>query len=176
MILIVAPLREAEAALRRERPSHVVSLRSPGAEDLPPGAAEGALRLVFHDIAEPRPGFVPPSEADVDRLLAYGRGWTGGRPMLLQCQAGVSRSPAAAFILACDRGGPGHERRLAEALRRVAPFASPNPRLIVLADARLGRGGVMVEAARAIGRGQETDWGRSFRWDLAAVGAPAAPA
>lgn len=162
MILIVSPLHEVSAVLAAWRPSHLVTLGSPGgpaAEIDHPGPY---LRLAFHDIAAPRPGLTTAATEHVERLLTFARDWDGGQPMLIHCWAGVSRSPAAAYIVACDRALPGDEARLAAGLRAAAPFATPNPLLIALADRVLGRGGAMIAAISAIGRGAEVGLGSSF--------------
>jgi predicted protein tyrosine phosphatase len=162
-MIIVAPLHEVDEAIRVWRPSHVIGLASPGAETarFPEGVAR--LQLTFHDIAEPRDGLQPVTEADVADLLAFAQSRSPTAPLLIQCWAGVSRSPAAAYAVACAIRGPGEEAALAEALRSAAPFATPNPRLVALADAALGRQGRMVEAIAAIGRGAETSTGATFR-------------
>jgi predicted protein tyrosine phosphatase len=163
MILLVCPLKEVEAVSAARQPSHVLSLLSPNGElplwgDLP---ADRTRLLQFHDIAEPRPDLTPPSEAMIRDLLAFGRSWDGGKPMLIHCWAGISRSTAAAYILACDRK-PGAEEVLAQALRTASPTATPNPLMIRLADSLLRREGHMVKAIAAIGRGAETDVGQPF--------------
>jgi predicted protein tyrosine phosphatase len=48
-------------------------------------------------------------------------------------------------------------------LRWRAPSATPNPKLIEIADAVLGREGRMVDAIRAIGRGHDAFEGEPFR-------------
>lgn len=167
MALIVCPLHEVDEALRIWRPSHVIGLASPGAETaaLPPNVKR--LQLTFNDIAEPRPGLQAVSAEDVARLLAFARDRPRDAPLLIQCWAGVSRSPAAAYVVACMLTRPGDEGRLAKQLRAAAPFATPNPRLVALADQALDRGGAMIEAINGIGRGAETSLGRTFELPLA---------
>jgi predicted protein tyrosine phosphatase len=161
-MIVVAPLHEVEEAIRIWRPSHVVGLASPGAETARLPENVERLHLTFHDIAEPREGLQPVTEADIDRLLAFADGWPRTAPLLIQCWAGVSRSPAAAYAVACAVRGPGEEAALAAALRQAAPFATPNRRLVALADAALGLEGRMIEAVAAIGRGAETSTGATF--------------
>ena len=170
MTLIVSPLHEVGAVLATRRPSHLVTLGSPGGPVADVDHAGPRLRLAFHDVAAPRPGLTPATAGDVERLLAFARGWDGNQPMLIHCWAGVSRSPAAAYVVACDRAPPGAETRLAARLRAAAPFATPNPLLIALADRLLRRGGAMIAAIDAIGRGAEVGLGSSFALDDA--GAP----
>lgn len=161
-MIVVAPLHELDQAIARWRPSHVVSLASPGAE--PPQLPRDVelLRLMFHDIAEPTPDLAMATEADMKTLLSFGLAWPGERPLLIHCWAGVSRSPAAAYVITCARDPTIDELEQANKLRRAAPFATPNPHIIALADGLLDRGGAMTEAIAAIGRGSETSLGVSF--------------
>jgi predicted protein tyrosine phosphatase len=162
MTLIVAPLHEVETVLRRRRPSHVISLSSPGAEtaNIPAGIAR--LSLTFHDIVEPTEGLQPATSDQVARLLDFAAAWPRVDPLLIHCWAGVSRSPAAAYAVACLIAGPSTSGDLARRLRVAAPFATPNRRVIALADAALGRGGSMSAAIASIGRGAETSMGATF--------------
>jgi predicted protein tyrosine phosphatase len=164
-MIIVSPLHQLEDGLARWRPSHVVSLSSPGGGHVALPADVETLRLTFHDIATPRDGLVMATEADVAALLTFDRTWSGVRPILVHCWAGVSRSPAVAYILACARSAPGGETILAERLREIAPYATPNAHLIALADRRLTRGGAMSRAIAAIGRGVEAHSGTLFTLD-----------
>ena len=67
----------------------------------------------------------------------------------------MSRSTAAAFILACQREPGLSEVDIAAALRSASPIATPNPLMVALADAALGRNGRMIAAIAAIGRGAD---------------------
>ena len=165
MILVVCPLKHLLAIVAERAPSHAVSLGSPGHElpSLPNDVAH--LALAMNDIAAPRPGLADPSREAVAELLRFGRGWGGERPMVVHCQLGISRSTAAAFALACQAAPNVPEREIAAALRRAAPCATPNPLVVALADSLLERGGRMVAAAEAIGRGADYAPYRSF--DLA---------
>lgn len=167
MKLIVAPLPEVARLAAIRRPSHMVSLASPGHVDAllvdPPPRR---LDLRFNDIAVPGEGLIAPSEADIAALLDFADGWDGTRPLLIHCWTGVSRSTAAAYVVACARSTPGREADWADRLRRAAPTATPNPLMVALADRCLGREGAMLRAITAIGRGCETVWGASFELDL----------
>jgi predicted protein tyrosine phosphatase len=165
MILAVCPLSQLNAHLAAHAPSHVVSLLSPPAQ-APKLSDVEWLHLTFHDIAEPRESLVPPDTAMIDRLLAFAEGWNGARPLLLHCYAGVSRSTAAAFILACRLAAGRNEADLARALRTLSPSATPNPLMVALADTALGRDGRMFAAVAAIGRGADAFEGEAFAWDL----------
>ena len=167
MKLIVAPLHEVAGLAARHQPSHLISLASPGHVDAPLAKAPPhRLDLRFNDIVEPREGLTPPTETDVAALLAFAASWDGARPLLIHCWAGVSRSTAAAYVIACDRTAPGREADWAERLRSLAPTATPNPLIVALADRCLNRHGAMTRAIAAIGRGAETAWGQAFELDL----------
>lgn len=160
--LIVSPLEASEETARARRPSHVVSLSAPGAAAPLLAGDHRRLALVFNDIAEPREGLTPPTATDIQTLLDFAADWDGARPMLIHCWAGVSRSTAAAYVVACARSNPGREAETAARLRSAAPFATPNPLMIALADALLRRDGAMTRAIAAIGRGAETGLGAVF--------------
>jgi len=82
--------------------------------------------------------------------------------MVIHCWMGVSRSPAAAAIASLAIDPEEDDFELAGRLRRVAPHATPNPRLIEFGDRLLGRDGRLIAAIKAIGRGSETDGRASF--------------
>jgi predicted protein tyrosine phosphatase len=170
MTLLVCPLSQVGTARALHRPSHLVSLLSPAspAEAWPEAdAAETCLRLAFHDIPEPRDGLTAPDTALVARLLDFAAAWDEARPMLVHCWAGVSRSTAAAFVIACQRAPDRSERDIAQALRAAAPYATPNPLVVSLADAALGRAGRMSAAIVGIGRGADTFEGALFELPIA---------
>ena len=162
MSIIVCPLHDVEAIARVRRPSHILSLISPSAE--PTGFQRLApyhLELRFNDIAEPRDGLIEPSAEHIHSIIEFGRSSRAQGPLLIHCWAGVSRSPAAAFIIAFDRARPS-PAQLAARLRFVAPYCTPNPRMIALADEALGAHGDLSRAITEIGRGKETYWGSAF--------------
>ena len=159
-LLIVSPAHHVGDLMARRNPSHVLSLESP-MQETAGMAFDNHVRFSFNDITEPRPGLLAPSAGMIGELLDFGRGWDGAHPLLIHCWAGISRSCAAAFVLACDRN-PGRERMIADELRRRAPFATPNRLMVRLADDLLARDGRMVAAIEAIGRGAEAPHGEPF--------------
>ncbi len=167
----IAPLeRVARLFSTLPAPAHVIGLLSP---EMPhpdlPVPEERRLRLSFHDVAAATPGFLPPEAEHVRRIIGFARRWRArrGRALLVHCWAGVSRSTAAAFIIQCALHPDADERALARRLRRLAPFATPNARLVALADDLLGRQGRMLTAVDEIGRGEEVFLGRPVAWPLA---------
>jgi predicted protein tyrosine phosphatase len=167
MIVVSSLTHLAEVAAHYE-PSHVLTLLSPddAGQSLPITiAAERHLRLGFHDISEVRSGHIEPKREMIEAILAFGRGWADARPMLIHCWAGISRSSAAAFLMACERSH-GYEHDIARELRRQAPFATPNRLMVTLADDLLGREGRMVEAVDRIGRGADASEGTPYELAL----------
>ena len=163
MTVIVCPMEAASAQCVARAARRFVSLLSP---NLPPPVfdlpAKRRLHLAFNDIAEPTEGLVHPTEAHIAALLGFLHDWDRRSPLLIHCLAGVSRSTAAGYVAACLREGPGAERQVARRLRAAAPFATPNSLMIALADRLLERGGAMVAAVGAIGRGEACNQGSPF--------------
>ena len=162
MRLLVAPARHVAALLAAHEVDLVVSLISPDAE--PPklqAAGPPGLILRFNDIAEPREGLVSPSREIMETILGLAE---TSRTILIHCHAAISRSTAAAYALACQQVGSGCEADLAMTLRARSAAATPNPRMIALADDLLGRDGKMISAIRAIGRGDEAYEGAVIDW------------
>jgi predicted protein tyrosine phosphatase len=147
----------------------LVTLLSPGtAVERPDGIApERHLYLAISDIVAPTPGQTLPESAHLDELIGFVKSWDRAEPMVIHCYAGVSRSTAAAFIAACALAPKRDEREVARALRAASPTATPNPRLVALADERLERNGRMTEAIAGIGRGEECFEGAPFALELA---------
>ncbi|MER0238072.1 tyrosine phosphatase family protein [Fulvimarina sp. MAC8] len=124
------------------------------------------LFLGFNDIVEPMDGMTPPQESHVHDLIAFGSRWSREKPLVVHCFAGISRSTAAAYILAMSINPDLDEVALAKELRERAPTATPNARLVRFADAILNRDGRMVEAIQSIGRGAEAFAGTPFMLPL----------
>jgi predicted protein tyrosine phosphatase len=129
-------------------------------------AAENHLFLAMSDILEPLDGHVLPGESHVRQLLAFVRGWDRASPMVIHCYAGVSRSTAAALITACALNPDRSEKDVAAVIRARSPTATPNLRLVSEADDLLGRRGALLNAAKAMGRGQDCFEGTPFLLEI----------
>ena len=153
MVLIVTPLRLLPEIIAARAPSHIISLLPPEEMiDTPAGfALERHLRVGCHDISIPMDGLVAPDAPMVEDVLAFGRRWDAAAPMLIHCWAGISRSTASAFAIACARDPSADELKIALNMRRASPSAFPNRRIVALADDILGRQGRMIEAVEAMG-------------------------
>lgn len=147
---------------------HVVSLIGDETRvERPRGiAAENHLWLRLHDISAPLDGYVLPGEEHVANLLQFVRGWNQQAPLVVHCFAGISRSTASAYASVCALNPHRDERSIARALRNASPTATPNIRIVSLADRILGRDGRMVAAIETIGRGIMADEAKPFRLDL----------
>lgn len=166
----VCPLSKVEATVRTAGAARLLSLLAPGTEMTRPAmiAEPDHLLLSLNDIAEPREGMTMPGEAHMRTLLDFGQSWDRARPLVINCYAGISRSTASAYIICAALQPSRDERELAWDLRLASPSATPNPRLIALADAMLGRQGRMVEAVRSIGRGADAFEGEPFSLEIQA--------
>jgi predicted protein tyrosine phosphatase len=120
------------------------------------------LVVAVGDIVEASEGQVLPGAEHVEALLGFVRGWARERPLVIHCYAGISRSTAAAFLSACALAPHRSEAENAAELRRASPTATPNRRIVAVADDILGRQGRMVDAIARIGRGRDAFAGEPF--------------
>jgi predicted protein tyrosine phosphatase len=130
--------------------SHVLSILDP-ADPEPPVferfRQHRRTSLRFHDVVVPVDGHQLPVEADVERILEFGRDLSTSDPLhlLVHCYAGVSRSTAASLILMAQ-ANPGREADLFAELIEVRPRAWPNSRMVGFADDMLGCNGRLKAA------------------------------
>lgn len=162
--LIVCPLRDVETVVRFKKPSHLITLLDPHLMSESPRGfrPEGHLKIAVDDVWEPEDGMILPQAEMVGKILDFGKTWDASSPLLVHCWAGVSRSTATAFILACERNPEVSEAAIAQAMRKASSSATPNPLFVRLADDMLGRGGRMVDAVAAIGKGRYAYPGTPF--------------
>ena len=174
--LHVCSLSRLEATVARVGASHVATLINAGTPVARPPSIrpEHHLFLGFNDIVEPTEGMVPPGEEHVRRLIGFVEAWDRSSPMVIHCWAGISRSTAGAFVALCALKPDADETAVARDIRLRSPAATPNIRIVRIADQVLGRGGRMVAAVEAIGRGRDAFEGDPFSLALAEVSARAA--
>ena len=146
---IVTMLKDTD---RVERPDHILE--------------SNHLILGMDDITSEMDGYVTPCEEHVGRLLSFVRGWDRAKPLVMHCYAGISRSTAGAYVAACALNAERSELTIARELRSASTSATPNARIVSLADRMLGRDGRMVAAIESIGRGIVAYEAEPFRLDL----------
>ena len=164
-ILYVGPLSAVASTVEASGVGYLVTLMNDQMMVDRPSSIqpERHLRLVMNDISEPKPGLVPPNDSHVRELIDFVLEWDCQLPMLIHCWAGISRSTAAAFITLCALNPGIDENQLAQTLRAASPTATPNSRLVFLADGLLKRDGRMSRAIEEIGRGETTMQGTPFQ-------------
>ncbi|MBA3448428.1 MAG: protein tyrosine phosphatase [Pseudaminobacter sp.] len=160
----VCSLSKLEETVAAAGAMRLVSLLAAGTAMNRPAAIteQNHLFLSMNDIAEAQEGLTLPGETHVCHLLEFAGGWDRSRPLVVHCYAGISRSTASAYIIAAALSPKRDEAELAQTLRGLSPSATPNPRLIAVADQILGRSGRMIAAIKAIGRGAEAFEGVPF--------------
>jgi len=163
-MLHVCSLSKLQETVEKSRATHLVTLiNGDMAVPTPPTIpSDHHLFLAFNDIVSPVQGLVPPSEGHVETLLRFIRRWDRKSPLVIHCWAGISRSTAGAYITACALNPDQSETDLARLLRQRAPSATPNARLVAMADNILQRDGRMIDAVRSIGRGANAFEGTPF--------------
>jgi predicted protein tyrosine phosphatase len=149
-------------------PGRLISLVAPHEQPPTPDGvlAERHLRVEVHDISTPLLGHIMPEREHVATLVDFLRAWQPDEAALLvHCIAGISRSTAAALIGLVIKAG-GREHEAAAVLRKEAPHAQPNRRIVALADELLGCEGRLIAAREAMGEAALTPFGPLVRLPL----------
>lgn len=119
--------------------------------ELPSGFENVArrLRLLFADHVD---GEYGPTKEDVRRIIELAESLRSSvGKVLIHCEAGVSRSSAAALIMYAYWFGAGREREALERVLKQRSIARPNRLMVSLADKLLGRGGRLMEVVEKLG-------------------------
>jgi predicted protein tyrosine phosphatase len=101
------------------------------------------LRLLIADVVSEEGA----TKEDVQRIIELAeqlQSYNG--KVLIHCEAGVSRSTAAALIIYACWLGRGREREAMELVIAQRPIAMPNRRMVRLADNLLQLGGRLLQA------------------------------
>jgi predicted protein tyrosine phosphatase len=163
-MIYVCPLSKIEETVTLSSARRLVTLLNAGTPVSRPASLrlEDHLILSMNDITVEQADMTLPGEDHVQSLLDFARQWDRTAPLVIHCFAGISRSTAAAYSVAAALAPKRDEAELAAALRRLSPSATPNARLIAIADRLLGRQGRMIAAIESIGRGADAFEGVPF--------------
>jgi predicted protein tyrosine phosphatase len=154
--------------VKATRASHVITVMANVHQVRRPSSIHADKHLVISmdDITMPAEGFVAPQRSHVEQVLDFGRRWDRAAPLVIHCYAGISRSTASAFAIACALNPGREELQIAQQMRRASPSAHPNRLIVSHADELLGRKGRMLAALADIGPGDMSIEGRPFRIEL----------
>jgi len=148
----VTGLFEMPRYVREVEPTHLISIIQREFQPERPAliAQECHLRVEIHDISEADGWGVLPEREHVRELIEFAEQWEPeSGDLMVHCYAGVSRSTAAALVAHHLR--TGDPEFSARELRRAAPHAYPNRRIVALADEELGLSGSLIEAVERLG-------------------------
>lgn len=142
---------------------HLVSISNP--EDGPPqevtSHAGRKLCLLFHDISEPDKHLTVPVRYDVEQIVKFAEGIGPGEHTVCHCNAGISRSSAAALTIIASKLEPNGEnaQRAITELMSIKDIIHPNRAMVQYADEILGYDGRLVGAYRStFGGGTDLLW------------------
>ena len=162
--IYVCPLSRLADTVEQSGARHIVTLINDHTLVTRPSHIDSAnhLNLGIHDICEPAEGMICPSVEHIEELIGFMRRWDREAAIVIHCYAGISRSTAAAFSAFCAVRPDLDEEEIAIRLRRGSPEATPNARIVAIADEILRREGRMRRAVEGIGRGIDAAEGSVF--------------
>jgi predicted protein tyrosine phosphatase len=135
---------------------HIISISAPG-ESVPAGFEHcvTGIHLEFFDVLEDNGFEYGPKASHVEQVIEFARSIQDqDGKLLVHCEAGISRSSAAALTVFATWLGTGKEREAVAKVYAVRPQAWPNGLFVELADQLLERGGALIAALDRIGRGR----------------------
>ena len=121
--IVISPLSRIAEVAATHGAREMVSLMGGGHAFHRPAVIDRNRHLLIdvNDIVAEAAGLIAPQEAHVERLLAFARNWDRRAPLVVHCWMGISRSPAAALLMALGlRSRPGRRRPGAAAAGRFA--------------------------------------------------------
>lgn len=140
--------------------THILALEDPAVPKSPPAWFTGEhWQLQFHDVDSVEQAHLlngcAVTEQQVQAILDCGQeclkaSASGPVHLLVHCRAGISRSTAAAYVIAASLLGPGHELEALRLVCRLRPEAFPNLLVVQHADRLLGRQGQLVRALAVV--------------------------
>ena len=131
--------------------THVLSLLDPGKKPFlhPDTDRKNWLLLHFEDnLKESDPN--SPTREHVAKILNWGKSLPDNAVVLVHCEAGVSRSTAAALALLVQYHGIDKIDDCVKLLLEVRPQSCPNPLITRFADEQLGCNGELYEKSEKI--------------------------
>ncbi len=145
--------------LDRHEVHHVVSIMSDAEWKRFPAPSFGnrkVLRLRFEDVDYARDRLVTASRDHIAALIDFGRAWNGAGTLLCHCRAGVSRSSAAALIVAAVVR-PSSWMAVATRVAQARAYYKPNSRMLSYADDIIGLSPGLADLVRSLPRPDRID-------------------
>ncbi len=148
----ICSLSRLEETVVRTGARYVVSAINPWSiPETPPSVDDdNHLRMAINDIDAPHGDLIHPDTSHITQLIDFANRWNKDGPLVIHCLAGISRSSASAFIVACTLNSHAPETSIANALRKASTTAHPNLLMVRLADNLLNRDGRMIAAIEAL--------------------------
>jgi predicted protein tyrosine phosphatase len=153
--IYVCPLSRLSDTVEQSGARHIVTLINNDTLVTRPSHIDplNHLHLGIHDICDPAEGMICPSTEHVEELIGFMRRWNREAAVVIHCYAGIRFCAVRPDL---------DEAEVAVRLRRGSPEATPNARIVAIADTILGREGRMTRAVAGIGRGVDAAEGSVF--------------
>lgn len=110
---------------------------------MPRWSDKNHLILRFDDVSYQRDGYTAPSLWHVERILEFSKNFTDDDKVLVHCQAGISRSTAAAIGILIQHGMSYEDAY--NRIENIRPILSPNKLMVSFIDEHFNLEGKFIE-------------------------------
>jgi len=155
-------LRRAALHGPKKQVPHLISISDP--EDGPPQEVLNhpgrTIALMFHDQSSPRTGVVLPTRRDVYEIVKFAEVIKPGEYVMCHCNAGISRSSAAALTIIASKLEPSAQSAMdaVTEVMRIKSIIHPNKLMVSFADDILGYDGNLMRAHASTFQGGGLFW------------------
>ena len=151
MQVFVCPRSKVAVATKQTKCTHILTLLEPGVYPFlhPSFNKKNWLRVAMHDEVDPNHPNAPKA-SQVAQLLSWANYLPKTAIILVHCEAGISRSTAAALAILVQDHGIEQIDYCVKKIYETQPNAFPNPVISKLADDYLGCEGKLSAAAEKI--------------------------
>jgi predicted protein tyrosine phosphatase len=150
-IVAITTRQRARECVSKNNGTHMLSTVDKGKRTFrhPTIPGHQHLEMYFDDDEDPTL-YGAPTRQQVESILEWAASLPPDARLVVNCEAGVSRSTACALSILAQQGGPGSAESAMQAVLALRPQAAPNLLIAAYADIFLGLDGELHAVAERV--------------------------